>query len=137
MDLLLKEQNNMTKTDKKKFAEEWIASWNSHDIDKILGHYSEDVEITSPMIKLAAEIDKGSLKGKSSVAAYWRAALKRIPDLHFELIDSTEGVDSIALYYRSVMNNMSIEVMFFDEEGKVNKILAHYSNLSQKTERTK
>ena len=23
------------------FAEEWIASWNSHDLDRILSHYTE------------------------------------------------------------------------------------------------
>ena len=35
----------------KQFAKEWIESWNSHDIDKILNHYSDDFEITTPMIK--------------------------------------------------------------------------------------
>ncbi|NIA01113.1 nuclear transport factor 2 family protein, partial [Massilia sp. CCM 8734] len=26
----------------KKFAEEWIKSWNSHDLEDIMKHYSED-----------------------------------------------------------------------------------------------
>ena len=37
-----------------KFTGEWIRSWNSHDLESILYHYSDDVEITSPMIKQAA-----------------------------------------------------------------------------------
>ncbi len=110
-----------------KFAKAWIASWNSHDMEDILNHYSEDIEITTPMIKLAAGIESGSLKGKSAVTDYWNTALERIPDLHFELIDVTEGVDSVALYYKSVMNKMAVEVMFFDANGKVNKMIAHYS----------
>lgn len=109
------------------FATAWIASWNSHNLDDILTHYSEDLEITTPMIKLAAGIDSGSLKGKAAVADYWRKALDRVPDLHFELLDVTEGVNSVALYYKSIMNKRCIEVMFFDENGKVNRMFAHYT----------
>lgn len=109
------------------FAKAWIASWNSHDMDDILSHYSDDIEITTPMIKMAAGIEDSSLQGKEAVAAYWNKALERIPDLHFKLVDVTEGVNSVALYYKSVMNKMAIEVMFFNAEGKVNKMIAHYS----------
>jgi ketosteroid isomerase-like protein len=116
------------KIDTRKFATAWINSWNSNDLDIILSHYSDDVEITSPMIKLAAGIDAGHLRGKDRVADYWEKALKKIPDLHFELIDIAEGVDSIALYYKSVMNKKTVEVMFFNEEGEVNKVIAHYTS---------
>lgn len=109
------------------FAEEWIAAWNSHDLDRILTHYAEDVEIITPMIKMALGIDNGTLKGKANVADYWSKALQRLPDLHFELYDVTKSVDSVALYYKSVMGKKSIEVMFFNEENKVNKIIAHYT----------
>ncbi len=113
--------------DAQKFAEEWIRSWNTRNLDDILTHYSDDVEITTPMIKIALGIDNGSLKGKEQVADYWRKALQKLPDLHFELLDVTSGVDSVALYYKSVLDKKSIEVMFFNEAGKVNKIIAHYT----------
>ena len=32
------------------FAEDWIASWNSHDLDRILAHYAQDFEMSSPLI---------------------------------------------------------------------------------------
>ena len=115
--------------DAKKFAKEWIDSWNSHDLDDIMMHYSEEIEITTPMLKLAAGIESGSLQGKEQVRAYWQKALIKIPDLHFELIEVTSGIDSVALYYKSVMNKMAIEVMFFDENGLVNKMIAHYTDL--------
>ncbi len=110
-----------------KFAQKWIESWNSHNLNDILNHYSEDIEITSPMIKIAGGINTGTLQGKESVANYWEKALNKIPDLHFELIDVTESVNSIAIYYKSVMNKKAIEVMFFNEQGKVNKMIAHYT----------
>lgn len=109
-----------------KFAQEWIAAWNSHDLDRVLAHYSEDIEITTPMIRIAGGIDSGTLKGKDAVASYWQKALEKLPDLHFKLIDITEGVNSVALYYNSIMNKKAIEVMFFNETGKVDKMFAFY-----------
>lgn len=113
--------------DAKKFASTWIESWNSHDLDNILSHYSDDIEITTPMIKLAAGIDSGSLKGKENVKEYWKKALEKISDLHFELYEVTLGVNSVALFYKSVMHKKAIEVMFFNEQGKVSKMNAFYT----------
>ncbi len=108
------------------FAEEWVAAWNAHDLERILSHYSEDFEIITPMIKISLSIDAGSLKGKAAIANYWRAALEKMPDLHFELLDVCTGVNSIAVYYKSVMNKLAIEVMEFDAEGKVERVVVHY-----------
>lgn len=113
----------------KKFAEEWIKSWNSHDLEDIMKHYADDLEITTPMIKLAGGIESGSLSCKENVAAYWSKALSKFPDLMFELIDVTSGVNSVALYYKSIMNKKAVEVMFFDKNGLVNKMIAHYTDL--------
>ncbi|MFP5040441.1 nuclear transport factor 2 family protein [Parasediminibacterium sp. JCM 36343] len=109
------------------FAEKWISSWNSHDLEDILSHYADDIEITTPMIKLAAGIDSGSLKGKEQVRKYWKRAFEKIPDLHFELYEVTTGVNSVALFYKSVMNKKAIEVMFFNADGKVNRMFALYT----------
>lgn len=109
------------------FTNEWIESWNSHDIDKILSHYSDDFEITTPMIKTLLGIETGTLRGKDKIKEYWEMALQKVPDLTFELIDVTVSVNSIAIYYKSVLDKKAIEVMFFDKNNKVNKILAHYT----------
>lgn len=109
------------------FAKEWIESWNSHDIERILSHYSDDFEITTPMIQKLFGDTRGTLKGKSAVRKYWEDALQKVSDLHFELLDVTRGVDSIALYYKSVLDTKAIEVMFFDDKQKIYKVLAHYT----------
>ncbi|MGG5208472.1 nuclear transport factor 2 family protein [Chryseobacterium sp. MIQD13] len=108
------------------FAEEWIRAWNSHDLEEILSHYAEDIEITTPMIVMATGGKESTLKGKEAVREYWRKALEKFPDLHFELIKSTAGVNSVALFYKSIMDKDAVEVMFFDGEGKINKMYAHY-----------
>ncbi|QHT72272.1 nuclear transport factor 2 family protein [Rhodocytophaga rosea] len=109
------------------FAEKWISSWNTHNLDDILSHYAEDIEVTTPMIRIATGGEQSTLTGKQAVANYWATALKKLPDLKFELVEVTTGVHSVALYYKSVMGKMAIEVMFFNQEGKVNKMMAHYT----------
>ena len=109
------------------FAQKWIQSWNSHDLDDIMSHYSDDLEVTTPMIRIATGLETDTLKGKQAAREYWRKGLERFPDLKFELLDVTAGVDSVALYYKSVMDKRSVEVMFFNAEGLVCKMFAHYT----------
>jgi len=113
--------------DIKNFAQAWLQAWNNHDIEGVLSHFSEDVEVTSPMIKIATQGTESRLLGKEAVREYWTIALSRFPELKFELICITEGVDSVALYYKTVLDKTAIEVMFFDERGLVNKMNAFYS----------
>lgn len=113
--------------DARAFAHKWIESWNSHNLDQILEHYSSDIIVTTPMIRLATGGQVDSLEGKEAVKSYWRLALDRIPDLHFEFIDVATGVNSIAIYYKSVMGKMAIEVMFFDADQKINRMYALYT----------
>lgn len=118
----------MIPTNINKFANEWIDSWNSHDMDRILSHYSDNFEITTPMIKTLLNIDNGTLKGKKNIKEYWVNALQKVPDLNFELLNVTSSVNSLALYYKSVLDKNAIEVMFFDDNGKIDKVVAHYTN---------
>ena len=107
------------------FAAEWIAAWNSHDLDRILSHYRDDFEMTSPLIAQIAGEPSGMLTGQAAVSAYWSKALEHMPDLHFDLISTLVGASSIALYYRGA-RGLSAEVFHFDDSGKVSKAFAHY-----------
>ncbi len=111
------------------FVEQWIADWNSRNIDKILSHYSEDIEITTPMINMSGIGKDGKLKGKANVEKYWSEALKKFPDLKFEFIDFTVGVDCVTVFYKSVMDMVAMETMWFDSEGKVIRMNACYRRL--------
>ena len=108
------------------FAHDWEDSWNKHDLERILEHYTDDFEMQSPMIAKVTGNSSGILKGKKSVGDYWAKALKMVPDLHFELINVCIGVESVAIQYRGVGGKIVIEIFSFGADGKVTKAHAHY-----------
>lgn len=107
------------------FSAEWIAAWNSHDLARVLAHYAEDFEMSSPYIAQIAGEASGVLKGKAAVGAYWKLALARMPQLRFELITTLVGASSITLYYQGA-RGLAAEVFFFGADGAVVKAAAHY-----------
>lgn len=109
------------------FAADWIDSWNSHDLDRILAHYEDDFEMSSPYIPQIANEPSGTLRGKAAVGSYWDKAFQLIPDLHFDLISTLVGVDSITLYYKGAQGRLVAEVFHFDGSQKVVKAYSHYA----------
>jgi ketosteroid isomerase-like protein len=83
------------------FARDWIESWNAHDLDRILAHYADDFEMTSPLIFQRLGVVDGKLKGKAAVRRYWSQGLATTPELRFKLIDVIVGVNSVAIIYES------------------------------------
>jgi len=94
------------------FARDWIDSWNSHDLDRILAHYSDQFDMSSPVVIQIAGEPSGTLNGKEAVGAYWAKALSLIPDLRFELLSTLMGINSITLYYKGP-RGLSAEVFHF------------------------
>lgn len=110
------------------FAQEWVEAWNSHDLERILSHYAEDFEMTSPLIVERMGERTGVLRGKAAVRPYWERGLAAQPPLRFELIDVLAGVRSITISYRSVGRGRVVaEVLEFDERGRVVRGAAHWS----------
>ena len=108
-----------------RFAKEWVAAWNSHDLDRILAHYEDDFEMSSPIIRTLVGEPSGKLRGKAAVGAYWAKALQRSPHLHFRLVAALAGVDSVTVYYEG-HRGLSAEVLHFGPSGKVRAAFAHY-----------
>lgn len=107
------------------FARDWIEAWNSHDLDRILSHYSDDFVMSSPYIAQIANEPSGTLRGKAAVSDYWALALQRMPTLHFEHLQTFTGADSVTIYYRGA-RGLAAEVFFFGADGRVVKACAHY-----------
>jgi ketosteroid isomerase-like protein len=108
------------------FAREWIAAWNSHDLEAILAHYSDAFEMSSPLIVQLAGEASGTLQGKPAVRSYWSEALARMPDLHFELQEVFVGASSVVIFYRGP-RGPGAEAFWFDSEGRVYRAAAHYA----------
>lgn len=101
-------------------------AWNSHDLEAVLLHYTEDFEMSSPFIQQMGIAPSGTLKGKENVAAYWRKAMGKYPDLHFELHEVFSCVHTIIIYYDSVAGKKAAEFFELNAEGKVFRAMGHY-----------
>jgi hypothetical protein len=117
----------MTEAEAQEFALEWIAAWNSHDLDRILSHYADDVEVTSPLVETVLGPGRVTLRGKELLREYWGTALAKYPDLHFRLYRAYAGPRSVVLHYQSVQALVSAECMEFNGAGLVRRVLAHYA----------
>ena len=101
------------------FAEEWIAAWNSHDLDRILAHYVDDFEMSSPLIVERMNEPSGTLRGKAAVRAYWAKGLALPPPIKFELLAVHAGVNRLGLVYRSVGRRFGIEILTLNEARRI------------------
>lgn len=117
----------MTEADAQRFALEWTESWNSHDLDRILSHYAEDVVVTSPLVETVLGRGQASVRGKEALRAYWGPALASYPDLRFVLFRAYAGLNSLVLHYQSVQGLVAAECMEFDADGAICRVLAHYA----------
>ena len=108
------------------FAHHWIESWNKHDLDEILSHYSDEFEMTTPFIVSIMNEPTGTIRGKNNVRTYWAVALSKYPDLEFILIDVLCSVNSVTIYYCSILNKKAIEFFQFGNDGRVVRSIAHY-----------
>ncbi len=117
----------MTEAEAQEFALEWIAAWNSHDLERILSHYADDVEVTSPLVETVLGPGRVTVRGKGPLRDYWGAALAKYPDLRFTLFRAYAGPRSVVLHYQSVQALVSAECLEFDGDGRVRRVLAHYA----------
>jgi ketosteroid isomerase-like protein len=99
------------------FARDWVESWNSHDLERVLAHYADDFEMTSPLIVERFDIADGKLEGKDAVRRYWAQGLANTPKLRFRLIEVVVGVNSVAMVYESVtLARTVVEYIHFNEQ---------------------
>jgi len=110
------------------FTEHWVSAWNSHDLDKILSHYTDDIIMESPLALKRMPETGGIVRGKEAVRAYWKMGLELIPDLFFEVHEVFIGIRGITIYYiNHATGRKTTEVLYLNEEGKVYKGFAYYN----------
>ncbi|HYF03083.1 MAG TPA: nuclear transport factor 2 family protein [Patescibacteria group bacterium] len=117
----------MTNETAQEFAQKWIDSWNNHDLDVIMEHYSEGVEFYSPFIPQLKFNDTGVITNKEELRKYFKIGLDAYPDLHFVLHNYYTGINTVVLHYNSVKGRVAAEVFELDESGKAVKVYCNYS----------
>jgi len=108
------------------FAKHWIESWNSHDLDAIMSHYSDDIVLTSPVAAKLLGDPAGTVKGKVALRAYFQKGLEFYPQLRFDLVDVMWGISSVVLYYTNQNSTKSGEFMEVGKDGKITRVVANY-----------
>jgi hypothetical protein len=110
----------------REFAQDWVDAWNSHDLERIMSHYDDEVLLVSPVaLKLLS--GDGTVRGKAALREYFARGIQAFPDLHFNLIDAPWGLETIVVYYiNNVRGSKTAEVMLLNPAGKIRHVWANY-----------
>ena len=101
-------------------ATEWVAAWNSGDLERVFALYADDFEMRSPLIAERGFSSDGVLRGKVAIRPYWGGGIASAkPPLVFELLDAYGGIGTVAVHYRSVGRKVVIEVLELDEQNRI------------------
>ena len=120
-------ESDVTKEEAWKFANHWIAAWNAHDLELIMVHYDDAIELTSPVAAKLLDKADGKVAGKENTKAYFRRGLEAYPELSFVLEDVLWGLNSVVLYYRNHKGSRTAEYMELLPSGKVIRMVANYN----------
>ncbi|MFI6604222.1 nuclear transport factor 2 family protein [Nonomuraea sp. NPDC050536] len=96
-----------------RFAREWAAAWNSHDLDRVLRRYAPDVEFRSPLAAQLVDGSGGVIRGIDALRAYWAEGLRRNPALRFEVTDVYAGIDTVVITYGHQTGRRAAEILTF------------------------
>lgn len=108
------------------FAQRWVADWNSGDLDRILEHYDEAVQLTSATARRLGASTTGTVTGRAALAAYFRTGLDRAPDLSFDLLAVFAGIGGLTVVYRNHVRQLCAETMLVTD-GVVHTAHVHYA----------
>jgi hypothetical protein len=117
----------ITASEVKGFARQWVAAWNSHDLDAIMSHYDVDVVLISPVAAKILDRTSGTVEGNAALRNYFKRGLELYPNLHFELLGVMCGLASIVVLYKNQKGTMTAEFMEFGKNGKIIRVVANYS----------
>jgi predicted ester cyclase len=117
----------MTKNAARELANDWVAAWNAHDLDLIMTHYEDAIELTSPAAAQLLGTPDGRVVGKANLRAYFQRGLEAYPELRFQLEDVLWGINSVVFYYTNQKGSRTAEFMELSANGKVARVVANYN----------
>ena len=97
------------------FGQAWAEAWNRRDVEAVLAHFHDDAVFTSPVARQVGFCRDGVVRGKHALRRYWNAALAQNPDLHFTVTTVFQGVDTIAIAFKTQKGLDRVEILTFRE----------------------
>lgn len=109
------------------FARSWLGAFNAKDLNRIMAHYADDIEHSSPTVVRVLGDASGVVRGKPALRAYFERALAAAPaDLHYELLREHVGVGGVTLVYHRTGGKVVAETFHFEDDGLVTRaFVAH------------
>jgi ketosteroid isomerase-like protein len=112
----------------REIANDWIDAWNSRDLERIVSHYSEDVEFSSPTVITRYGELSGILRGKAKIREHFKQGLETFgPSVGFELIDVLTGVNGYTIYYRRENGATVVDTVIVNSARNGIRVNAHYA----------
>jgi hypothetical protein len=102
---------------------DWIDAWNAHDVERVLGHYAENVVLVAEGVRTRLGRADATARGKDELRDHFRLGLARDPELHFELEALFFSPAGYAVAYRRSVARRSLDVVEWDEAGLARSIV--------------
>lgn len=80
-------------------AHAWVDAFNAHDLARLVALYADDCTHTSPKLRALHPETGGKLLGKAALTEWFRDALRRLPDLRYELERVTATGERVFIEY--------------------------------------
>jgi hypothetical protein len=117
----------MTREDAVAHATDWIEAWNSHDLERILAHYAQDVVFEAETVKTRRHKSDGRLDGLEELRMHFARGLELVPALRFQLGEVFMAPSGYAIFYRRDNGNRVIDAVSLNDEDRARRVTAYYA----------
>lgn len=107
-------------------ARDWCDAWNRRDLEAVLAHYGEDVEVCSPLVVARLGRADGVLRGKDALRAYFATGMTNSA-LHFTFEDVRPGVNAMVVFYRRENDMRVADCCGLDDSGLIVRMSAAFA----------
>jgi len=111
------------------FAEGWLQAWNDRDIEAILTHYTDDIELRSPIADHLLGDASGTVAGKAKFRDYITTVFQVFSDKRpLSLHGICQGVETVVVQFR-FDGGEGAELMELTASGRVRRAIAHFRSV--------
>ncbi|MFN0061138.1 MAG: nuclear transport factor 2 family protein, partial [Myxococcaceae bacterium] len=103
-------------------ARQWLACFETHDVDALVSLYAENARHTSPKLRVLMPQTDGCIVGRTALREWWADAFRRLPQLRYiEQSVTANGCRVFLEYIRRVPgeSDMRVAEAFDIEDGLI------------------
>ncbi|MCR6480886.1 nuclear transport factor 2 family protein [Variovorax sp. ZS18.2.2] len=109
------------------FANDWCDAWNRRDLDAVMAHYADEVELNSPLVVRRWGIESGWLRGKDRLRENFARGMQT-PGLHFTFVNVLLGAQSLCVIYQRETGALVTDLIELDASDLAVRVVACHEN---------